>query len=607
MKKLRNILKFAMPYWKYAVLNIIFNIFGIAFSLFSFALAIPVLQILFKTRDMVMAAPPLAFTIDSITGNIDYLISVVITEQGETTALLYISLALALLYFLKNLFRYLAMFYMANVRNGAVRDIRNTLYNKVTILPLAFFSEQRKGDIMARMTNDVQEIEWSMMSSLEMIFREPIAIISYLVTLFIISPELTGFVLILLPVSGFLIGRIGKSLRRSSDKSQALMGDILSSIEESISGLRIIKAFNSIDFVNKRFNRVNNDYTRVMIRLYRKRDLAGPLSEFLAILVVIMVLWYGGILIFSENSSLEAAVFLVYIAIFSQIIPPAKAFTQAFYNVQKGAASVERIEKVLQAEEVIIEKPDAREVMSFNDCIDYRDVSFSYEEEAAVLNHLNLRIDKGKTIAVVGPSGAGKSTLVDLLPRFYNCSEGGIYIDGVNVNEYRIDHLRGLMGIVAQDTILFNDTVFNNIAFGLDSISEEEVIKAAKIANAHEFIVQMDKGYQTLIGDRGIKLSGGQRQRLSIARAVLRNPPILILDEATSSLDTESERLVQDALENLMKNRTSIVIAHRLSTIKFADEIIVLQQGELVERGTHQELIDKNGVYRKLHDLQTFS
>jgi subfamily B ATP-binding cassette protein MsbA len=476
----------------------------------------------------------------------------------------------------------------------------------VTILPLAYFSEQRKGDIMARMTNDVQEVEWSIMSSLEMIFREPISIISYLVTLFIISPELTGFVLILLPVSGFLIGRIGKSLRKSSDKGQAKMGDILSSIEESITGLRIIKAFNSIDFVNKRFRRINDEYTKIMIRLYRKRDLAGPISEFLAILVVIMVLWYGGILIFANDGRLEAAVFLVYIAIFSQVIPPAKAVTQAFYNVQKGAASVERIEQVLKAEEVIIEKADAIEAVTFQRDIEYRDVSFSYEKEI-VLDHIDLVISKGKTIAVVGPSGAGKSTLVDLLPRFYNCTGGGIYIDGVNVNDYRIDHLRGLMGIVAQESILFNDTVFNNISFGLTDVSEEDVIRAATIANAHEFITQMEKGYKTFIGDRGVKLSGGQRQRLSIARAVLRNPPILILDEATSSLDTESERLVQDALEQLMKNRTSVVIAHRLSTIKFADEIIVLQNGKLVERGSHTELIELNGVYRKLHDLQTFA
>jgi ATP-binding cassette, subfamily B, bacterial MsbA len=606
MKKLRNIMRFAIPYWKHALLNIIFNILGVIFFLGSFTLAIPVLQILFKINKLVLTAPPLTFNMSSITENFNYFISRIIINSGETTALLYIAVALTILYFLKNLFRYLAMYYLAKVRNGAVKDIRNTLYNKITILPLAYFSDQRKGDIMARMTNDVQEVEWSIMSSLEMVFREPITIISYIITLFVISPELTGFAMVLLPLSAFLISRIGKSLRRTSDKGQAKMGSILSTIEETISGLRIIKAFNSIDFVNGRFRRLNDDYTKVMIRLYRKRDLASPLSEFLSIIVVVVVMCYGGLLILSKDSQLDAPVFLVYLLIFSQLIPPVKAFTQAFYNIQKGAASVERIEQVLKAEEIIIEKPDAKEVKSFENEIEYRDVSFSYEKES-VLDHINLKIHKGKTIAVVGPSGAGKTTLVDLLPRFYNCSEGGLYIDGVNINDYRIDHLRGLMGIVNQESILFNETVFNNIAFGLDNVSEEDVERAARIANAHEFIIQMENGYNTYIGDRGVKLSGGQRQRLSIARAVLRNPPILILDEATSSLDTESERLVQDALEKLMKSRTSVVIAHRLSTIQFADEIIVIQDGKLVERGTHSELIQTNGVYRRLHDLQTFA
>jgi ATP-binding cassette, subfamily B, bacterial MsbA len=599
-------MRFAYPYWKHALLNIIFNILGVIFFLGSFTLAIPVLQILFKINKMVLTAPPLTFSTTSITENFNYFISRIIINSGETTALLYIAVALTILYFLKNLFRYLAMYYLAKVRNGAVKDIRNTLYNKITILPLAYFSDQRKGDIMARMTNDVQEVEWSIMSSLEMVFREPITIISYIITLFVISPELTGFAMVLLPLSAFLISRIGKSLRRTSDKGQAKMGSILSTIEETISGLRIIKAFNSIDFVNGRFRRLNDDYTKVMIRLYRKRDLASPLSEFLSIIVVVVVMCYGGLLILSKDSQLDAPVFLVYLLIFSQLIPPVKAFTQAFYNIQKGAASVERIEQVLKAEEIIIEKPDAKEVKSFENEIEYRDVSFSYEKET-VLDHINLKIHKGKTIAVVGPSGAGKTTLVDLLPRFYNCTEGGLYIDGVNINDYRIDHLRGLMGIVNQESILFNETVSNNIAFGLDNVSEEDVERAARIANAHEFIIQMENGYNTYIGDRGVKLSGGQRQRLSIARAVLRNPPILILDEATSALDTESERLVQDALEKLMKSRTSVVIAHRLSTIQFADEIIVIQDGKLVERGTHAELIQTNGVYRRLHDLQTFA
>lgn len=606
MKKLISVLRYALPYWKYAVLNIIFNLLGVIFSLVSFALVVPVLQILFKTRELVLTAPPLAMNTDSMMANFDYYVSKIIMEKGETTALLYICFGLIVLFLLKNLFRYLAMFYMSSVRNYAIRDIRNTLYNKITILPIAFFSEQRKGDLMARMTNDVQEIEWSIMSSLEMLFRDPITIISYLVMLFIMSPQLSLFIIVLLPVAGLLIGSIGKSLRRTSEKAQSRMGNILSSIEETLSGLRIVKAFNSIDFVNARFRRINNDYTRVMVRLVRKRDLSNPLSEFLAIIVVVIVLWYGGSLILAKDSTLDAAVFIVYLAVFSQVIPPAKSFTQAFYNIQKGAASVERIEMVLKAEEVITEKPDALGIHDFDSGIEYRNVSFSYEREL-VLDQINLNIQKGKSIAIVGPSGGGKSTLVDLLPRFYNCSSGGIYIDGHNINDYRIDHLRGLMGIVTQESILFNDTVFNNIAFGLENVSQEAVIQAARVANAHEFIMAMEEGYDTLIGDRGTKLSGGQRQRLSIARAVLRNPPILILDEATSALDTESERLVQDALEKLMRNRTSVVIAHRLSTIKFADEIIVLQNGKLVERGNHTQLIEANGVYRKLHDLQTFA
>ena len=483
--------------------------------------------------------------------------------------------------------------------------MRNDLYLKILILPLSYFNEKRKGDIIARMTTDVQEVEWSIMSSLEMAFRDPITMITYLLTLFIISPSLTIFVLILLPISGFIIGRIGKSLKRTSDKGQAKMGVLLSMIEETISGLRIIKAFNAIEFVNTRFRQTNNDYNRLMIRLYRKRDLASPLSEFLSACVVTIVLWYGGKLVFTPGNFLDAAAFLVYLGIFSQLMPPAKAITQAFYNIQKGAASVDRIEHVLSEPEVIEEKPDALAKKDFNTEIEYRNVSFAYVEEPVIKN-LNLVIQKGRTIAVVGSSGGGKSTMVDLLPRFYDCIGGAILIDGVDIRDLVIRDLRGLMGIVSQETILFNDTVFSNIAFGMENVSEEAVIAAAKVANAHEFIEKMPLGYETNIGDRGVKLSGGQRQRLSIARAVLKNPPILILDEATSALDTESERLVQQALENLMRNRTSIVIAHRLSTIQFADEIIVLQSGLLVEHGNHATLLEKNGIYRKLYDLQSF-
>ena len=606
MKNLVKILRYAIPYWGYASLNIVFNILAVLFSLGSFALFVPVLDMLFQKTSIPATARPLdLLDFVSIKENFYFFFGQIINKHGEKTMLIYIALAVVALYFLKNLFRYLAMYFLANVRNGVVKDLRNDLYKKVLILPLAFYTEQRKGDLMARMTNDVQEIEWSIMSSLEMLFRDPINIISFTVTLFFISPQLTLFVMVLLPVSGYLIGLVGKSLKRSSQKGQKRMGVILSIIEETISGLRIIKAFNAISFAEKRFRKTNQDYTRVMIRLYRKRDLASPLSEFLGAVVIAIVLWFGGSLVLSPDSHLRPSVFIMYIGIFTQLLPPAKSITQAYYNVQKGAASVERIQQVLDEPEVIEQKPDAVSKKSFQNEIEYKNVSFRYQKDD-VLKNIQLTIHKGRMIAVVGPSGGGKSTLVDLLPRFYDCTQGEIIIDGIPIRDLVIDDLRGLMGIVTQETILFNDSVFNNIAFGMSNVSVEDVIAAAKVANAHEFIEKMPLGYYTNIGDRGTKLSGGQRQRLSIARAVLRNPPILILDEATSALDTESERLVQQALENLMKNRTSVVIAHRLSTIQFADEIIVLQDGELVERGTHSRLLEKNGAYRKLYDMQAF-
>jgi len=601
-----KILRYAGPYWWYAFLNVLFNIFAVFFSLVSFTLFIPVLQMLFNQMEIPKTAPPLVWTnFNSLKDNFYYESGKMIHIYGNSRILIYIGLIIIILFFLKNFFRYMAMYFLAVVRNGVVKDLRNALYKKVLILPLSYYNEQRKGDIIARMTNDVQEVEWSIMSSLEMAFRDPITMIAYIVTLFVISPPLTIFVLILLPVSALFIGRIGKSLKRTSDKSQKRMGFILSMIEESISGLRIIKAFNAINFADNRFKKINQEYTRLMIRLYRKRDLASPLSEFLSVMVVTIVLWYGGNLVFTKGNLLDAAAFLVYLGIFSQLMPPAKSITQAYYNIEKGAASVDRISQVLVAPEVIEQIPGAVSKKDFIREIEYRNVNFRYEKEN-VLKDFSLTISKGKTIAIVGPSGAGKSTMVDLLPRFYDCSEGEILIDGILIRNLVIEDLRGLMGIVSQETILFNDTIFSNIAFGMVNVSEEDVIAAAKVANAHEFIEKMPDGYYTTIGDRGTKLSGGQRQRLSIARAVLKNPPILILDEATSALDTESERLVQQALENLMKNRTSIVIAHRLSTIQFADEIIVLQDGQIVERGTHFGLLEDSTVYKKLYEFQAF-
>lgn len=605
MKNLAKVLKYALPYWGFASLNILFNIIGVLFSLVSFAAIIPVLNILFKLQATVTTAPPLEMNFESLKLNFYYLISRMIEKYGELTTLAYICGIIVIVFFLKNLFRYLAMYYIAEVRNGVVRDMRNALYNRVLILPLSYYSEQKKGDIMSRMTNDVQEVEWSILSSLEMMFRDPITIIAYLVTLFLMNYELTLMVLILLPLSGFIIGRIGRSLKRTSVKGQTKMGELLSIIEETLGGLRIIKAFNAIEWADDTFRKTNYKYNRLMVKVYRKRDLASPLSEFMGIAVSVFVIYYGGRLILSPDSSMDAAVFISYIAIFSQIINPIKAISSAAYNIQKGAASVERIEHILQAEEVITQKPDAISIKEFSEKIEYRNVSFRYQLDE-VLSDINLTIPKGKTIALVGASGSGKSTMVDLLPRFYDVTKGEIVIDNIPIKDLVINDLRALMGIVSQETILFNGTVFENIAFGMTNVSLDEVIAAAKVANAHDFIMQMPDGYQTNVGDRGIKMSGGQRQRLSIARAVLKNPPVLILDEATSALDTESERLVQDALVNLMKNRTSIVIAHRLSTVQFADEIVVLQNGRIAERGTHAGLIEKAGVYRRLHDMQVF-
>jgi len=608
MKSLIKILKYVIPYWKYALLNITSNLLSVLFSLASFTFFLPILNMLFSSEAFPKSAPKMdVMNFDTIKDNLYYYSGNLIEKYGAVDALMYISLMILALYFLKNFFRYMAMFFIAPIRNGVVRDLRNEMYNKVLILPLAYFSEQRKGDIISRMSSDVLEVEWSILSSLEAVFREPLTIILFVLTLFFLSPALTVFVLIMLPISAILIGLIGRSLKRSSEKGQKKIGNLLSIIEETIGGLRIIKGFTAIGSANQKFQENNKVYTRLMIGLYRKRDLASPLSEFMGVSVVVSILWFGGRLILGENATIDAATFLVYIGIFSQILPPAKAITAAFYNVQKGAASVERIEVVLNAEEQIVQKENAIAKKDFLNEIEYQDLNFDYVLGTPVLKNINLKVKKGQMIALVGASGGGKSTLVDLLPRFYDPLQGKISIDGIDIKDLIIDDLRSLLGIVTQESILFNDTVFNNIALGVETkVSKEEVIAAAKIANAHEFIVKMDNGYQSNIGDRGQKLSGGQRQRLSIARAVLKNPPILILDEATSALDTESERLVQDALENLMKNRTSLVIAHRLSTIKNADAIVVVNNGEIVERGTHQDLLEKQGVYARLHAMQSF-
>ena len=576
----------------------------------------PFLDLLFlKNNDdyaarIAKGAPELKINISSLIDNFYYSLTEMIVDpnRGKVYTLVFICMLVVIMFFLKNLCRYLALYFIAPIRNNVVRDIRNEIYAKIIELPLSYYSEERKGDIMSRMTSDVHEIEWSIMKSLEAVFRDPISIIIFMVTLVIMSPQLTLFVFILLPIVGVLIASLGKSLKRTSVKSKDTLGELISTIEETISGLRIIKAFNADKPSRIRFASINQEYTKLMIRIYRKTDLSSPMSEFLGTCVMVVVMYFGGKLVLDDHPTLNASVFITYIAIFSQVIPPARSFTDAYYNIQKGIASAERIAKILDADITIQEAKDAKSIHTFSNCIEYKNVSFAYVrgDTGYALKNINLKIEKGKTIALVGQSGAGKSTLVDILPRFYDPSEGEVLIDGVPHTHYKITDLRGLMGNVTQESILFNDTVFNNIAFGIEHANEQDVIAAAKIANAHDFIMQTEGGYQSNIGDRGSKLSGGQRQRLSIARAVLKNPPILILDEATSALDTESERLVQDALSNLMKNRTSLIIAHRLSTILHADEIIVMSKGEIIERGTHHELLAKNGAYKKLSDMQAF-
>lgn len=607
MKNYFRLLRYVKSYKGYALLNILFNMLSVIFSLGSLSMVIPFLNVLFsKSTDFHPQAWSLSPT--ALFANFNYYLSQYIIDHGKMEALILICILVIVLFFLKNFFRYLAMYFIAPIRNGVVRDLRNGMYEKILHLPLSYFSDERKGDLISRMTSDVQEIEWSIMQSLEVIFREPFTILLFLGTMITISPQLSVFVFVLLPIAGLIIGQIGKSLRRTSSKSQAKMGVLLSTIEETLSGMRIIKAFTSENFSREKFGKINDEYRKLMTRLYRKRDLSSPLSEFLGAIVMVVVIYFGGRLVLDGASQLEPAMFIAFIVIFSQLIPPAKSFTEAYSNVQRGLASVERINKILYADVTIRDKEHALQISDFNHSIEYRNVSFAYHKGGTgwVLSAINLKIEKGKTIALVGQSGSGKTTLADLLPRFYDLEDGEILIDGENIKDYRLKDLRGLMGIVTQESILFNDTVFNNIAFGMPNVKEDDVIAAAKIANAHDFIMQMPEAYQTNIGDRGGKMSGGQRQRISIARAVLKNPPILILDEATSALDTESERLVQDALTQLMKNRTTLVIAHRLSTIQHADEIIVMQKGEILERGKHSDLLLRSGVYKKLYDLQTF-
>jgi subfamily B ATP-binding cassette protein MsbA len=606
MKEFGRLLSYVKPYKIYALLNIVFNFLTIIFSIFSLAMIIPFLKLIVGVESLVKTAPAFdIFNKETWMPNLYLQMSKMIEQSGAEKVLIIISGSIIILFFLKNLFRYMAMYILAPLRNGVIRDIRNSVYSKIIQLPLSYFSNKKKGDIIARATNDVQDVEWTIMGSLEILFRDSITVIAYMTTLFIISTKLTFVMLTVLPVAGFVIARIGKSLRRKSLKAQNMNGTLLSYLDEAVGGLRIIKAFNAKKYSENKFYNHNNEYSKVMIGVFRRGDLSAPLSEFFGIIVMSIVLWYGGKLILSDNSAMDGPTFVFYVTLFSQVIPSIKSFSSGYYRIQKGIASAQRIWEIVDAEDNIKENPNAKPKSDFNNNISYNNLSFKYEDDY-VLNNINLEIKKGKTVAIVGASGAGKSTLVDLLPRFYDPTDGSLSIDGTELTNLRIEDIRSLMGIVNQESILFNDTIFNNIAFGIANATEEAVISAAKVANAHEFISQLPNGYYTQIGDRGNKLSGGQKQRISIARAVFKNPPIMILDEATSSLDTESESLVQEALDNLMLNRTSIVIAHRLSTIKNADEIVVMDQGKIVEKGSHNELIEHNGIYRKLHDLQSF-
>ncbi len=604
MNKFSKILQFITPYWFKAVLNVIFNILSSIFALSSVTLAIPFLGILFETQPLIESVGELDFSVESLTEHFYYFLGQVIISEGKKMALLYLSILIVAMSFLKTSLKYIATYYLSSVRNGVIKDIRNKIFAKSLILPLSYYSEEKKGDIIARMTNDVQEIEWSIIASLEMLFRDPITIIIYLIALLWMSPQLTLFVIILLPVSGFIIGQTGKSLKKTSLKGQKKMGVLLSIIEETLSGLRIIKAFNAEEKVNKRFTSINSFYTRIMIKMTRRRYLATPLSEFLGTIVMMAIMVYGGSMVL--NNDFSPQVLMGYLMMFYFIITPAKSFSTAYYSALKGMASVDRIDAILSADISIKEKTYPKPIAKFSSSIEYKKVFFKYATNY-VLKDINIKIEKGKTIALVGQSGSGKSTLVDLLPRFYDVTKGDILIDGFSIKDYKIIDLRSLMGNVNQEPILFNDSFFNNIAFGVENATEQEVISAAKVANAHDFIVETKHGYYTNIGDRGGKLSGGQRQRISIARAVLKNPPTLIFDEATSSLDTESERLVQDALTKLMKDRTSIVIANRLSTVKYADNIYVIHEGKILEKGKHNELIKMNGIYKKFHELQMFA
>ena len=603
MKKYARLFKYLGSHSSGIVLYFVFSVLSIAFSLISFS-GLPVfLTIIFAKEKMVLVKPNSVF---DVLKYINYELGLFIQAHGKdgpVLALGIICLLILISVFLKNFFFYLSFYVLAPIKMSVVTKLRAELYNKLLQLPIGYFTDQRKGDVMSRMTNDIAEIETSVVGTLEGLIKDPINVIVILIALIFISPILSLFLFIFLPLTAFVIGRISRSLKKQSNISAVYLGELLSTLEETLTGLRVIKAFNAEHLLRNKFIKTNNELFQVRRKMQLRRDLASPLSEFLGVLVLIGVLWFGGKLVLASSVGLDAAGFTMYIILFSQIINPAKSLSTSFYNMQKGSAAITRIEEILQAPVKVDENENGKQINSFNHSIEFKNVSFLYDDKV-ILKNINLSIEKGKTIALVGSSGAGKSTLADLIPRFHDVSSGELLIDGINIKDYSLHNVRTLMGIVTQEPILFNDTIANNISLGMSHASAEQIRDAAKIANADNYISLKENGYDTNIGDRGSKLSGGERQRLTIARAVLKNPPILILDEATSSLDTESERLVQDAINNMMQNRTSIVIAHRLSTIRHADEIIVLQHGEIIERGSHDTLMEKDGMYKRLVDMQ---
>lgn len=603
MQSLSQIFQYAKNYKGYIAMNVVCNILMVFFNIVSIPMLIPFLQILLGQTIPPTQKPDFQWNIKTATDLFYYELGHIIEVLGKEKALIYVCIGLVTLFFFKNMFRYLALFFMTPMRTGIVRDMRQKLFDKTSRLPLSYFSEERKGDLISRVSNDVMEVEWSVLNVLETIVREPLLIIGAISMMIYISPVLTGFVIVLLLITAIIIGGIGRTLKKESTLTQQKMGDMMTVLDETLGGMRVIKGFNAEKYQNAKFAKENNMFRQTMTAALRRRDLSSPLTEFLGIGIVCVLVWFGFKQV--QDGDISPSGFIAFLYAFFTVIDPAKSFSSAYYHIQRGRAAIERINGILEAEETIKNIDAPLSIQAFKDKIEYKNVHFYYrEQDKLILKNINLTIKKGQIVALVGASGAGKSTMADLLPRFYDVTEGGLFIDDKNIKNLKINDLRALMGIVTQEAVLFNDTIYNNIVFGLENITESQVVEAAKAAHAHEFIINTEGGYQTNIGDRGTKLSGGQRQRLTIARALLRNPEILILDEATSALDSESEKLVQEALTELMKNRTAIVIAHRLSTVQHADEIIVMRQGEIIERGTHNQLIERGGEYLKLVELQ---